>query len=355
MADLLLLGMTHFPRLRLPDDQWAGLFEKMLADPAVPAHLQNPTSWPQGLREEWGNDRGLSAAREQRKTLAAEFALMRDELDRFHPDFVLIWGDDQYENFKEDGIPPFAVLAYDSVTADRNNPKIGGSKPLPPDQRQILEPITVQGHRQGAKHFASELIECGFDVTYAYRPRHRDLGHAFLNTALFLGADKKPLPWPFVPFAVNCYGRIVIAQHGGPRGLSETATLEPDPPSPPPWRCFDLGAACARIAQDSPWRIAIVASSSWSHAFMTRKHYFLYPDIEADRQLFADLVSGNYQSWRARSTAQIEASGQQEVLNWVCLAGALDALNLKLRYSKFHESYLFNSSKVFAIGGGLSN
>jgi hypothetical protein len=88
---------------------------------------------------------------------------------------------------------------------------------------------------------------------------------------------------------------------------------------------------------------------------MTRKHYFLYPDIEADRQLFADLVSGNYQSWRARSTAQIEASGQQEVLNWVCLAGALDTLNLKLRYSKFHESYLFNSSKVFAIGGGLSN
>ena len=26
---------------------------------------------------------------------------------------MVIWGDDQYENFREDIIPPFCVLAYD--------------------------------------------------------------------------------------------------------------------------------------------------------------------------------------------------------------------------------------------------
>ena len=27
--------------------------------------------------------------------------------------FARMWGDDQYENFKEDIVPPFCVLAYD--------------------------------------------------------------------------------------------------------------------------------------------------------------------------------------------------------------------------------------------------
>jgi hypothetical protein len=29
---------------------------------------------------------------------------------------VLIWGDDQYENFKEDIVPAFSVLAYEDMT-----------------------------------------------------------------------------------------------------------------------------------------------------------------------------------------------------------------------------------------------
>jgi hypothetical protein len=30
-----------------------------------------------------------------------------------NPDVVLVWGDDQYENFREDIIPAFCVMAYD--------------------------------------------------------------------------------------------------------------------------------------------------------------------------------------------------------------------------------------------------
>ena len=35
---------------------------------------------------------------------------------RLRPAFVLIWGDDQYENFKEDIVPAFSVLAYEDMT-----------------------------------------------------------------------------------------------------------------------------------------------------------------------------------------------------------------------------------------------
>src|ERR1700692_2066149 len=114
MGDVLLLGLTHFPRLRMPDEQWNKLFLKMLSDPALPSYLKDPSSWPEGLRREWADDQGLRAAQQQRKALMADFRIMRQELERFQPDFILVWGDDQYENFQEDGVPPFAVLAYDT-------------------------------------------------------------------------------------------------------------------------------------------------------------------------------------------------------------------------------------------------
>jgi hypothetical protein len=348
MSNLLLLGMTHFPRLRIPDNQWSGLFQKMLSDPGVPEKMRDPANWPGGLRREWSHDRGLAAAGEQRKALMQDFAYLRSQLDIFSPDFVLIWGDDQYENFREDCVPPFALLAYDSFEADSSTPRIGGSTPIPEDAKR--DPVQLAGHRTGAKHITSALIERGFDVAYAYQPLHQKLGHAFTNTALFLGAYDGPLPWPIVPFAVNCYGRIVIAQRGFPLGLSETSGRDLDPPSPPPWRCFDLGREVARIALASPWRIALVASSSWSHAFLTRKHFFLYPDVEADRELYDAFVQGRWDSWRNRTLGEIEVSGQNEVLNWMCLAGAFAELGVTPEFSHFHESYLFNSPKVFVLG-----
>lgn len=37
---------------------------------------------------------------------------MRAAIDDFKPDFVLIWGDDQYENFREEIIPPYCISAH---------------------------------------------------------------------------------------------------------------------------------------------------------------------------------------------------------------------------------------------------
>ena len=45
---------------------------------------------------------------------------MREALDAFKPDIVLIWGDDQYENFKRDCIPAFCVGIYDKVVSHRD-------------------------------------------------------------------------------------------------------------------------------------------------------------------------------------------------------------------------------------------
>ena len=49
-----------------------------------------------------------------------------------------------------------------------------------------------------------------------------------------------------------------------------------------------------------------------------------------------------------RST-QLEASGQHEVLNWVCLAGAMAELGAKMELVDWVETWIFNAPKCQAI------
>ncbi|MBL8324539.1 MAG: hypothetical protein JNJ89_06230 [Rubrivivax sp.] len=53
--------------------------------------------------------------------------------------------------------------------------------------------------------------------------------------------------------------------------------------------------------------------------------------------------------WRSRSLQDVEHAGQQEVLNWWALMGAMESLGSKLAWSTFVETSIFNSNKVFAI------
>ena len=41
------------------------------------------------------------------------FRKLRKVIDDFAPDFIVIFADDQYENFREDIIPPFCVYGLD--------------------------------------------------------------------------------------------------------------------------------------------------------------------------------------------------------------------------------------------------
>ena len=109
-----------------------------------------------------------------------------------------------------------------------------------------------------------------------------------------------------------------------------------------------VGAATARVMAQSPWRTAIVASSSWSHSFLTEKNYKLWPDVAADRRLYEALKTGDYAAWHRYTTDEIEDSGQHEVLNWFCLLGAMEELGRKPDRSEFIETWAFVSPVVFA-------
>jgi hypothetical protein len=113
MGDILGIGVTHYPGLIQPDRQMAGLLDRTLKSEQVPEELKDPARWPEPMRKEWADP--VAAAAEHRKRLVAGFRKCREALDAFNPDVVLIWGDDQYENFREDGVPSFCVFAVDGI------------------------------------------------------------------------------------------------------------------------------------------------------------------------------------------------------------------------------------------------
>lgn len=349
MAEILGLGMTHYPGMTTKGNL-AARAKRFMQDPLLPEQYKDPATWPEPMRREWADDEGWAHSEEHRRQLIENFRWIRQELDAFDPDVVLIWGDDQYENFKEDVVPPFAVLAYPEFQA----------KPwehLPPGRENSWdEPkdreFRYKGHQKAGKYLANRLLADGFDVAYSYQPNHGDgFGHAFLNTALYLDWDRKGLGYPLLPLSTNCYGRPLTKLRGSV--LNNLADLpnedEVDPSSPHPWRCFDMGRSIGRAMAESPWRAALIASSSWSHNFLTARYHYFHPDVETDKKYYEALVKGDYDFWRRTPLEEIELAGHNELLNWYGLVGAMAELGRKPDEARFVESWLCNSDKVFAV------
>jgi hypothetical protein len=254
MAEILGLGLTHYPPLIAPDeDKLIPLKRTLRTNQNLPAEMKNPSNWPEPMRVEYGEDEGYASSLEHRARLVAGFRRIREELDAFNPDFVVIWGDDQYENFREDIIPPFCVLAYDDFECHPFTNRDGSPR------RNVWgeaadSTFNYRGHKNGARALVSGMIDRGIDMSYAYQPLHEPgLGHAILNTLLYLDYDRKGFDYPVVPFLVNCYGSRVIRNKGG----SVEYSPDPDPPSPSPKRCLEVGSAAAQALKESPWRVRL--------------------------------------------------------------------------------------------------
>jgi hypothetical protein len=349
MSEILGLGVTHYPGLYAQDEDMARLLRRTLSGRNMPERAKDPLNWPAGMRAEWGEDDGARAAHLHRERCFNAFGAVREKLDRFRPDFVLIFGDDQYENFVEDIVPPFCLYILDEIES-RPFEKENNAAPEPPNiwKEGSGTVFRHSGHADGARFIANRLCDEGTHLPYAYRLRHhKGLAHAFINTLMYLDADRRGFDYPVVPLHVNCYGGSLVRSRGGRLPLSEIGR-EPDPPAPSAAACFDLGRAIGRVLAQSPWRVALIASSSWSHAFLTRKNDWIYPDHVSDRARLEELREGRFACWRDLAREQLEEAGQHELLNWVALAGAMAELGHKAQIIDYIETYVLNSNKCFA-------
>jgi len=350
MGQVMGIGLTHAPHFQFPDENMADLLKFRLRNPDTPAAMKDPANWPEPMRREWGDDEGLAAARAHRAELVRGFREAREALEEFAPDIVLIWGDDQYENFKEDLVPPFCVYGLGDLDCHFFEQTYATTATTNVWNEPTDAVTRIRSDVDAANLFAAGLMGKGFDVSYSYKLHHAaGLSHAFVRTMLYLDYDRKGWPWPVVPFHVNCYGSDLTAPDFIADGRSVVRTEQefPRPPAPSPWRCYDLGKAVAELAEASPWRVAVIGSSSWSHAFLTKKFPAGHADVAADRALLEDLRAGQQHVWRDLDLETLRAAGQHEFLNWVCLAGAMEGR--KAEVLSYGESYIFNSDKCVAV------
>jgi len=351
MGQILGIGTTHSPPLSLPESAAAAYVHQSLNAPNADPRYKDRATWPPEMRDEMGSDEGLASSAAHRRRLIDNFRDQRRMLDEFRPDFVMIFGDEQYENFKEDIIPPFCVYGLD----DEFEAKPWTRKRYVENGNAWDEPkdwsFRLRGEREGAKYVTAELIKRGVCMPYAYKLHEELLPHAFLNTLLYLDYDRTGFPYPVVPFHVNCYGSEVLQTKGGHRAHL-FAKLEnqglPDPPGPSAAMCMDVGRMLAKILAPSPYRVALIASSSWSHAALSTNTKRMLPDHEADRRMLDAFRDGDYAYWRNRTSGELCAAGQHEIYNWMMLAGAMEELKRKPTIDDYVETWLFQSNKVFA-------
>ena len=354
MAELLGLGITHYPPLLGQPGAYANLLRIISASPSVPEAMKDPTNWPEAMQVEYANE--VERAQEHQARHKAALAEVRGIIDDFRPDAVMVFGDDQYENFKQNVIPPFNIYCMDAfhsrpfeilkMLGDSTN--VWG---VEPDYG-----YEVPGAGKLAREIAHEIIERDCPVAYSYEYLNHDhLSHAFANTAVFLDWENSGWSYPIIPISVNCYGAGVIQSRGGFSHLLDTRPAEerdpyldaPAPAGPTPRSCFQLGSALRQVLEARDERIVVMASSGWSHAFLVEKNHYLYPDREFDQCRVTELREGKQAAWAELTNAEVEGAGCQEFKNWVCLAGVFP--DRQARVIDYLKTWIFNSQKCFAV------
>lgn len=340
MAELLGLGITDFPFLRTSGSM-AGVLKMALArGEHMKPEMKDPANWPAPMRAEWGEDEGLTASGPARERQVQNLKRIKAALDDFGPDFIIIWSKDHMESLKQFALPPYWIQAHDRV---QTKPFSGGAPNVFGEDPERV--VTIEGHPQGAKYLIRGLQQAGLAPAYSLEALHPNgLTHTFQGGVVYLDWERREFQTPVVPFPIDPFG----PRERLPEGM---APLQPDHLYPiPASRAFELGAATARILRASPWRVALVAATGWSHTQNTSwERGWVHPQMEGDRRRYEEWASNKFDTWHNFTYEELEEYGQWEHLCWIALAGAMTEAGAKVIFSDYQENWCFNSNWVNTI------
>ena len=221
--------------------------------------------------------------------------LLTAKLAEARPDVVLVIGDDQWEMFKDEGVPAFALFHGDRLFDEQQRDLTKVPEGIRAAQWAAHADERAWHRTDGelAKHITGTLSEKDFDVHWFKEQREdRTLGHAFTFPRYRLGLDPEI---PIVPLFINCYF---------------------PPNNPNPARCFAFGQAVREAVEawDADVRVAVITSGGLSHFVVNEA---------IDQQILAGLVAGDWGSFGDVPRKQMR-SGSAEILNWIAAAGILE-------------------------------
>jgi protocatechuate 4,5-dioxygenase beta chain len=274
------LASSHAPSMFAEPEDWPRLHATMTRGVPQPPQIEQET--PEVI------DSYVRRIREG-------FATLRDRLEAYRPDAVIIVGDDQREVFSKALTPQLAILVADQVAGSTNLGLLG--QPL--DQNHV----TVNCHRELAQYLLERLVARRFDVGFVEeltplaRPQ-AGLGHAFVRIANVMGLHETGLPT--VMFFVNAY----------------------HPPMPSAARCYELGQALREVLAERPERVAIYGSGGLSHNPMGPRAGWV--DEPLDHWVLDCLARGEGERLQSLFTFDSDTlrGGTGEIRSWITVAGA---------------------------------
>ena len=302
MAKIVLgVGTSHSPQLSVRASDWAVLREKDEHDPRLDYQKLVQRAKP-------NLDSELTSEKFRQRDEACQKAIktLGDTLQKVNPDVVVVFGDDQHEQFQDDNMPTFAIYHGKSlpvVAHTGRNPAAWKTA----EEGGWAETAPEYEAGQGlADHLIRALVDAEFDIARCNKLRPEiGVGHAFsfLYRRILPGGKL-----PMVPVMVNTYY---------------------PPNQPTPKRCYALGQAVRKAVEswDSDQRVVIMASGGLSHVVI---------DEEIDEMTIDGLRSKKPEIlWRL--PRERLWGGTSEILNWIALAGAVESMELK--YLEYVTTY----------------
>ena len=302
MAQVVIgIGTSHSPQLSIRAKDWEHLLKKDQTDPRL--------DYPNLLkRAKPGLESELTPEKFRQRDEACLKAVkdLGEALQNAKADVVVVFGDDQQEQFHDDNMPMFAIYHGKTLPVVKDH----GLRPSGwKDAERNGWAETAPEYDTAsdlANHLILALTDAEFDITRCSKLRAEiGVGHAFsfLYRRILPGGKI-----PMVPIMVNTYY---------------------PPNQPTPKRCYAFGQAVRKAIDNwhSDKRVALMASGGLSHVVI---------DEEIDAMVI-DGLKNKKPEVLYRLPRERLWGGTSEILNWVALAGAME--DRELTYFEYVTTY----------------
>jgi len=284
MAKLIgCLAMSHAPQLMLNPDHWGLLNNREKERLPDKPELDRETA-----EVKWAKWNGCMEA----------IAKLRQKLEAFDPDVLIVVGDDQHENLVDDNMPPFSIYMGEEVEASASLRYLNQPK------SENRTKYRVEAKLAGA--LVAGLMDEGFDPAYSKRTRYDGgLGHAFARVLKFLTPDATRR---IIPVMVNTYY----------------------PPAPSAHRCAQFGVALAKLIDRFPSadRVVVIGSGGLSHTKI---------DEQLDER-FIRALQHNDTDYMSAMPASVLVEGTSEIRNLIVTAAAANCSGTMVDYFPLYRT-----------------
>jgi aromatic ring-opening dioxygenase catalytic subunit (LigB family) len=251
----------------------------VIATSHSPFLFTSSEEWEPGRAERlkrggWSTDTPTDSVEENARKEArikAAFGVLHERLAASKPDVLLIFGDDQLEQFNFKNFPALSLFTGDSFEGYKISRMIG--LPVMPGRKERAKTpetwVKVQSNPDFSHALIRELMIDGFDLAFSndLSDPEEGMGHAFMRPLSFLDPEYR---LPMVPFSVNCY-------YG---------------PQPTGKRCYQLGRAVRAAIERMPLdlNVAVIGSGGLWHLPNYPNSWI---DESFDQKILAGIKSGD--------------------------------------------------------------